>query len=79
MKIDKRFIDDLPLHRDDMEIITAIVAMAHALRLKVLAEGVENNKQFDYLKSQGCDQYQGYLMSRPVPAAEFEQHLRQQS
>jgi diguanylate cyclase (GGDEF)-like protein/PAS domain S-box-containing protein len=72
LKIDKRFIDDIPAHRDDMEIVTAIIAMAHSLRLKVLAEGVENKEQLAYLKTQGCDQFQGYLNSRPVPAAEFE-------
>jgi diguanylate cyclase (GGDEF)-like protein/PAS domain S-box-containing protein len=77
LKIDKRFIDDIPLHRDDMEIVTAIIAMAHSLRLKVLAEGVENRQQLAYLKTQGCDLYQGYLQSRPVPAAEFEQLLKQ--
>ena len=72
LKIDKRFIDDIPAHRDDMEIVTAIIAMAHSLRLKVLAEGVENKEQLAYLETQGCDQFQGYLTSRPVPAAEFE-------
>ncbi len=79
LKIDKRFIDDIPLHRDDMEIVTAIIAMAHSLRLKVLAEGVENKNQLDYLKTKGCDLYQGYLTSRPVPADEFEQLLNQQA
>lgn len=78
LKIDKRFIDDIPLHRDDMEIVTAIIAMAHALRLKVLAEGVENKNQLAYLKTQGCDLFQGYLTSCPVPAAEFEQLLKLQ-
>lgn len=76
LKIDKRFIDDVPLHRDDMEIVTAIIAMAHSLRLKVLAEGVENKNQLAFLETQGCDLFQGYLTSRPVPAAEFEQLLR---
>jgi len=76
LKIDKRFIDDVPIHRDDMEIVAAIVAMGHSLRLKVLAEGVENKKQLDFLKSQGCDLYQGYLTSEPVPAEEFEQLLK---
>ncbi|OIP19292.1 MAG: GGDEF domain-containing protein [Comamonadaceae bacterium CG_4_9_14_3_um_filter_60_33] len=75
LKIDKRFIDDIPVARDDMEIVTAIIGMAHALRLKVLAEGVENNEQLAYLTAQGCDQFQGYLTSRPVPAAEFEKLL----
>lgn len=76
LKIDKRFIDDVPLHSDDMEIVAAIIAMAHSLRLKVLAEGVENKNQLAYLKTQGCDLFQGYLTSRPVPAAEFEQLLK---
>lgn len=75
LKIDKRFIDDVALHRDDMEIVTAIIAMAHTLRLKVLAEGVESEAQLAYLKSQGCDLFQGYLTSRPVPGDQFEQFL----
>jgi len=75
LKIDKRFIDDVPIHRDDMEIVNAIVAMAHSLHLKVLAEGVENADQLGYLKIQGCDLFQGYLTSQPVPAAEFEKLL----
>ncbi len=76
LKIDKRFIDDVPAHRDDMEIVAAIVAMAHTLRLKVLAEGVENELQLTYLKTLGCDQFQGYLCSQPLPAAEFEKLLK---
>ena len=76
LKIDKRFIDDIPLHRDDMEIVTAIIAMGHSLRLKVLAEGVENKHQLAYLKTQGCDLFQGYLTSQAVPAGEFEQFLK---
>lgn len=76
LKIDKRFIDDVPLHRDDMEIVSAIIAMAKSLSLKVLAEGVENKNQFDFLKERGCDMYQGYLTSQPVPAAEFEGLLK---
>ncbi|MCX7095779.1 MAG: EAL domain-containing protein [Methylobacter sp.] len=75
LKIDKSFIDDIPHHRDDMEIAAAIVAMAHTLRLKVLAEGVETKAQLDFLKTQGCDLYQGYLTSPPVPAAQFEKLL----
>jgi EAL domain-containing protein (putative c-di-GMP-specific phosphodiesterase class I) len=75
LKIDKRFIDDVALHRDDMEIVAAIIAMAHSLRLKVLAEGVENEAQLAYLKSQGCDLFQGYLTSRPVPGDQFERFL----
>jgi diguanylate cyclase (GGDEF)-like protein/PAS domain S-box-containing protein len=75
LKIDKSFIDDIPHHRDDMEIAAAIVAMAHTLRLKVLAEGVETQAQLAFLQAQGCDLYQGYLTSPAVPADEFEKLL----
>ncbi|NCB57419.1 MAG: EAL domain-containing protein [Gammaproteobacteria bacterium] len=79
LKIDKSFVDDIPHKKDDMEIAAAIVAMAHTLRLKVLAEGVETEEQLTFLKEQGCDCYQGYLMSPPVPADQFEQLLRAQA
>lgn len=75
LKIDKLFIDNVALHRDDMEIVNAIIAMAHSLRLKVLAEGVENIEQLTYLTSHGCDLYQGYYASKPLAAAEFEKLL----
>jgi len=75
LKIDKSFIDDIPHHRDDMEIAAAIVAMAHTLRLEVLAEGVETKAQLAFLQAQGCDLYQGYLTSPAVPADEFEKLL----
>ena len=77
LKIDKRFVDDIPLDRNGMEIVTAIIAMGHALRLNVLAEGVEQPEQLNYLRTQGCDQFQGYLTSQPIPAAAFEALLRQ--
>lgn len=76
LKIDKRFVDDIPLERDDMEIAATIVAMGHTLRLTVLAEGVENQAQLDFLTEQGCDYYQGYLCSAPLPADAFEQFIR---
>ncbi|BCB27709.1 hypothetical protein SKTS_25950 [Sulfurimicrobium lacus] len=71
LKIDKSFVDDIPHLRDDMEIAATIVAMGHTLRFKVLAEGVETEEQLAFLVSQGCDYYQGYLKSRPVPAEDF--------
>ncbi len=79
LKIDKSFIDDIPHHRDDMEIAATIVAMAHTLRLKVLAEGVETEEQLSFLKTQGCDLYQGYLTSPAVAADEFEKLLLAQA
>lgn len=77
LKIDKSFVDDIPHKKDDMEIAATIVAIAHTLRLKVLAEGVETEQQLAFLSEQGCDCYQGYLMSKPVPAEQFEQLLRE--
>jgi diguanylate cyclase (GGDEF)-like protein/PAS domain S-box-containing protein len=75
LKIDKSFVDDIPRLSDDMEITATIIAMAHTLRLKVLAEGVETVAQLDFLKERGCDFYQGFLMSRPLPAVEFTRLL----
>ena len=78
LKIDKRFIDDIPFHQDDMEIAATIVAMGHILGFKVLAEGVETPEQLAFLQEKGCDMYQGYIKSKPVPAQEFETLLRSQ-
>lgn len=79
LKIDKQFIDDIPHSKDDMEIATAIIGIAHTLGFKVLAEGVETAEQLAFLTSQRCDFYQGYYCSPPIPAEQFEQLLRQQS
>jgi diguanylate cyclase (GGDEF)-like protein/PAS domain S-box-containing protein len=75
LKIDKSFVDDIPFHQDDMEIAATIIAMGHTLGFKVLAEGVETAEQLEFLRAKGCDLYQGYLTSRPVPAEEFEKVL----
>ncbi len=72
LKIDKRFIDDIPQHQDDKEIAAAIIAMAHTLGLKVVAEGVETTEQLAFLKTLRCDRYQGFLTSPAIPAQEFE-------
>ena len=79
LKIDKAFITDIPQDEDDKEITAAIIAMAHKLRLKVLAEGVETTAQIDFLRQQGCDFYQGYFMSPAVPAIEFEKLIAQKN
>ncbi len=68
LKIDQSFIRDIPQDQSDMEIAATIIAMSRNLRLKVLAEGVETEAQLSFLKAQGCDAYQGFLFSRPVPA-----------
>jgi diguanylate cyclase (GGDEF)-like protein/PAS domain S-box-containing protein len=72
LKIDKSFVDDIPGSQDDREIAATIIAMAHTLRLQVLAEGVETPAQLAFLEAKGCDCYQGYLKSRPLPPQEFQ-------
>ena len=71
LKIDQSFVRDLPFDRDTHAIVTAIVQMAHAIGLKVIAEGVENEAQLLTLRALGCDEYQGYLYSKPLPAGEL--------
>jgi diguanylate cyclase (GGDEF)-like protein len=71
LKIDRSFITDLTTRADDASIVQAIVSLAHSLRLKVVAEGVETLEQLKFLQSVGCDQYQGYHFSPPLPATEF--------
>ena len=75
LKIDKSFVDDIPQSQDDSEIAATIIAMGHTLRLKVLAEGVETKEQLDFLNSCGCDLYQGFYKSKPLPETEFLQFL----
>lgn len=71
IKIDRAFIGDIPLDPDDRAITSAIVGMAKALQLKTVAEGVETEAQLSYLQGLGCDQYQGWLHSKAMPAKEF--------
>jgi diguanylate cyclase (GGDEF)-like protein/PAS domain S-box-containing protein len=71
LKIDKTFIDDIPFLQGDMAITATIIAMAHHLGFKVLAEGVETPEQLAFLYQQGCDSYQGYLYSKALPADDF--------
>ena len=77
LKIDRSFVDGLPDDRDDREIASTIIAMARSLGLRVLAEGVETRAQLEFLRERGCDEYQGYLFSKPVPADAIEVLLRQ--
>jgi len=71
LKIDRTFVNNLLTDRKDAKITQAIASLAHALNLSLIAEGVENEKQLEFLRSQGCDEAQGFLFSQPVPAEEF--------
>ncbi|MDD5390135.1 MAG: EAL domain-containing protein [Gallionellaceae bacterium] len=75
LKIDRGFVDGLADDPNDREIAATIIAMARNLRLEVLAEGVETRQQLEILGAMGCDAYQGYLFSRPIPAEELEKLL----
>jgi diguanylate cyclase (GGDEF)-like protein len=77
LKIDIAFIRDVMTNADDAAIATAIINMAHSLRLKVIAEGVETREQLDFLRIYGCDEVQGYYFSKPLPADEFSTKFRQ--
>ncbi|WP_026280773.1 bifunctional diguanylate cyclase/phosphodiesterase [Thioalkalivibrio sp. ALE30] len=77
LKIDQTFVRDLPEDRSDAELAVTIIGMAHNLGLDVLAEGVENAAQLGFLATQGCDAWQGYLCSRPLPADALAALVRQ--
>jgi diguanylate cyclase (GGDEF)-like protein len=76
IKIDRGFISEAMTRPDDASIVRAIVSLAHNLRLKVVAEGVESTEQLDFLKSLGCDQYQGYHYSPALPPSDFQALVR---
>jgi EAL domain-containing protein (putative c-di-GMP-specific phosphodiesterase class I) len=71
LKIDRSFITEIPADRGDAAITQAIIAMAHSLELKVIAEGVETEAQYQFLLAQRCDEYQGYFFSKPLPAEQM--------
>ncbi len=68
LKIDRSFVSGLPEQHDDREIVRAILGMAHGLRLSVVAEGVETERQLEWLAQEGCSEVQGFLFSRPLTA-----------
>jgi len=76
IKIDRSFVRDLAEDPEDQAIAQAIISMGKALGMTVVAEGVETVEQQTFLREQGCDEMQGYLISKPVPAREFAELLR---
>jgi EAL domain-containing protein (putative c-di-GMP-specific phosphodiesterase class I) len=72
LKIDQSFVRDLTQDPNDAAIVQAVLAMGHALDLQVVAEGVETAEHRAFLRDHGCDEYQGYFFSRPIPWEEFQ-------
>ena len=75
LKVDRSFLAGVPGDEDRTTITNAIIALGRSLRLRVIAEGVESGHQLAFLRDQGCDAIQGYLVSRPVPAERFVEFL----
>jgi len=78
VKIDRSFIMDLPGDKENEVLVRAIIAMAHGLRLEVIAEGVETAEQWEFLRSLNCDFVQGYYFGKPMPKTEFDDFLAAQ-
>ena len=79
LKIDRSFVRDLTVDRDDAAIVSAMIAMSHNLGLEVTAEGVETRDQLEFLRNAGCDVYQGYYFSVPLPPRAFAELIRKQA
>jgi len=76
LKIDQSFIANIPINEDATTITNSIIALAHALKIKVIAEGVETEQQLFMLRSQKCDSVQGFYFARPMPPAEFVEYIK---
>jgi EAL domain-containing protein (putative c-di-GMP-specific phosphodiesterase class I) len=76
LKIDRSFVKDIPEDANDRALATMIIAMAHASKIKVIAEGVERSEQLDFLRDEGCDEIQGFLFRAPVTAEQIARMVR---
>jgi EAL domain-containing protein (putative c-di-GMP-specific phosphodiesterase class I) len=77
LKIDQSFVRDVISDPSDRAIVSAVVNLAHSLRMDVVAEGVESSEQLECVRAAGCDAVQGYYCGRPMPAAQLEDFLRE--
>jgi diguanylate cyclase (GGDEF)-like protein len=78
LKVDRTFVRDLPHNNDDIAITRAVIAMAHSLKMSVVAEGVEHQQQFDLLRAEGCDEFQGFYCRPPLEEAELLRFLAEE-
>ena len=78
LKVDRSFVRDLPHNGDDAAITRAVIALAHSLKMTVVAEGVEDQQQFDMLREQGCDEFQGYYCRPPLAEADLLKFLSEE-
>jgi len=76
LKIDRSFVNDIGVHADDEAIALAIISMAKSLNLKVVAEGVETERQMAFLRKHDCDQIQGYYFSKPISSDQLTAMVR---
>jgi len=75
LKIDRSFVKDIPIDKDDIAIVKTIIALATNLDLEIIAEGAENQEQVDFLVKEGCENIQGYFFSKPLSAADFKRFV----
>lgn len=75
LKIDRTFIQEITENKGEIAIVKAIIYLSHELNLRVVAEGTETKEVIDLLKELGCDEVQGYYISKPLPKEEFEQNV----
>ena len=78
LKVDRTFVRDLPHNGDDVAITRAVIAMAHSLKMSVVAEGVEHQQQFDLLRAEGCDEFQGFFCRPPLEEGELMRFLAEE-
>jgi len=78
LKVDRSFVRELAHNGDDVAITRAVIALAHSLKMTVVAEGVEDQRQFDILREQGCDEFQGYYCRPPLPEPELMRFLSEE-